>query len=363
MRILADHHVDGMVPYFEAFELPPCVIMDYVDGETLEAIVLGGMLADIDEQLEIAHRVALIVHKAHSLPERVLHRDLRPSNIMVRSFYATETGDYDVVVLDFDLSWHKDALEKSVTTHAATALGYLAPEQLARNSPYSTRHSAVNSFGLAMTIYFMLGGQHPTAGDSQTRDWPDRVYQRARSITKNVWKCVPERLGRLIVNSTALKQNERPDFAEVLDELELLREVCASQDGTSSAEIWAEELFNRAFPGKEYTWDAAASTLSARFASGVAILLLADDFKRTICFDVSYIFTGSETYKNVGKYLGPSVDRAAAILKRLKWREILSRKDRQTARIKFSIDLTDLIPEARKNEAALSQIGDLFSFE
>ena len=114
MKILGDNGVKGMVPYRKAFEIPAFVVMDWIDGPTLGNAVAAKQVEDWDLILRIGSAVADIVRQGHTLPERVLHRDIRPSNIMLRGFYS-DPQYWEVVVLDFDLSWHRGALEKSVT--------------------------------------------------------------------------------------------------------------------------------------------------------------------------------------------------------------------------------------------------------
>lgn len=150
MKILGDSGVEGMVPYRKAFEIPACVVMDWIDGPNLDNAVSSGQTQDWKLILRIGSDMADIVRRGHVLPERVLHRDIRPSNAMLRGFYSNP-DKWDVVVLDFDLSWHRGALERSVI-HGSAMLGYLAPEQI-QTIPYvSTRHAAVDSFGMGMVF-------------------------------------------------------------------------------------------------------------------------------------------------------------------------------------------------------------------
>ena len=128
MEILGNNGVKGMVPYRKAFEIPACVVMDWVDGPNLDDAVSSRQIGDWELILRIGSDMADIVRRGHVLPERVLHRDIRPSNVMLRGFYS-DPDKWDVVVLDFDLSWHRGALEKSVI-HGSAMLGYLAPEQI-----------------------------------------------------------------------------------------------------------------------------------------------------------------------------------------------------------------------------------------
>src|SRR5205085_754602 len=113
MRILSERKVNGMVPYVAAWEIPTCTVMDLVLGPNLEEAVDSGFIDSWDSVLRIAIDVVHIIRSAHRLPERVLHRDIRPPNVMLRNYY-NDPNDFEVVVLDFDLSWHRDASGLSV---------------------------------------------------------------------------------------------------------------------------------------------------------------------------------------------------------------------------------------------------------
>ncbi len=130
MRILAKHNVEGMVPYEEASEIPAVVVMDYIEGPNLQEAVEAGFIDGWIKVLNVACQLSKIIQKAHSLPERVLHRDLRPANIMLKDFYK-DFSVIKIVILDFDLSWHLGAQEESVVNQASVN-GFLAPEQLFR---------------------------------------------------------------------------------------------------------------------------------------------------------------------------------------------------------------------------------------
>ena len=124
MRILSRHNVQGMVPYYDASEIPAFVVMEFIDGPNLAEAVQHHLVNDWGTVLWIASEFVGIVRTSHMLPERVLHRDIRPSNIMIRNGWL-DRDDWKIVVLDFDLSWHKDATEASVL-HFSSASGFLA---------------------------------------------------------------------------------------------------------------------------------------------------------------------------------------------------------------------------------------------
>lgn len=108
-RTFSKEHVPG---------LGACIVMEYVDGKTLQE-----MLADGQMPAPLAQKVARQLMEAleylHS--KQIIHRDLKPSNIMV-----THNG-HDVKLIDFSLS---DSDAFSILKTPAGTAGYIAPEQL-----------------------------------------------------------------------------------------------------------------------------------------------------------------------------------------------------------------------------------------
>ena len=230
MKILRNRRVEGMVPYRKAFEIPAFVAMDWIDGPDLGEAVSSTQVSDWELILRIGLEIVDIVRSGHLLPERVLHRDIRPSNVMLRGFY-TESQNWDVVVLDFDLSWHKGALERSVT-HGSALLGYLAPEQIQDLPGISTRHAAVDSFGLGMVLFFMLSGEDPVPDQHQHGDWADTLDGAASQRPCDQWVSTPKRFARLIESATLHGQSERWDMTQIQAELQRLREAVLYPEST-----------------------------------------------------------------------------------------------------------------------------------
>ena len=259
MRILKSHDVQGMVSYRDAFEIPACVVMDWINGPDLGKAVEMGLINDWNTILKVSSEIARVVREGHQLPERVLHRDLRPSNVMLKDFYKNP-GVLEIVVLDFDLSWHRGAFERDVI-HGSRGLGYLAPEQLQEIKGVSTRHASVDSFGLGMVLYFLVSGLNPIPDQHLHVNWEKDIIIAAEKRPCKVWCSMPERITRLILKSTKQRQAERWDMAQIQGELERL--AIAENDPTSvmSAELLAEEIAFRSEFMKDYEWD--DNTLSA----------------------------------------------------------------------------------------------------
>src|SRR4051812_12850172 len=116
---------------------------------------------------------------------------------MIRNGYVHDPSEWEVVVLDFDLSWHKDALEQSISAGKFTS-GYLAPEQLQPDKTMTTRSALVDSFGLGMTLYFLRTAQEPVQYQHQHGNWAETLGHAAGSHPCRQWRSLPSRYFRLI---------------------------------------------------------------------------------------------------------------------------------------------------------------------
>ncbi len=121
------------------------IVMEYVAGETLETIVMREGAMEITRALDFAVQIANAVDHAHR--NNVIHRDLRPGNVLV-----SEKGL--VKVADFGTS---RVLE--IAAHGTTVIGsppYMAPEQFHGKAVFSS-----DLYSLGVTMYQMLTGILP----------------------------------------------------------------------------------------------------------------------------------------------------------------------------------------------------------
>ncbi len=130
---------------------PDFLIMEYIEGTPL-----AGPLP-IDEAISIAIQIANALAESHS--RGILHRDLKPGNILI-------TGTGTVKLIDFGLAKQMtDSISESTQSIEGTIVGtvaYMAPEQ-AQGLPMDAR-SDVFSFGAV--FYESLSGQRPFRGGS-----------------------------------------------------------------------------------------------------------------------------------------------------------------------------------------------------
>ena len=115
-------------------DLGECIVMEYVDGETLEAAVKGGNMTE-EKARKIADQLLDAMEYMHA--KQTVHRDIKPSNIML-----THRGG-DVKLIDFGLS---DSETFCVLKIPAGTYGYMAPEQL-KPGAQSDPRADIYSFG------------------------------------------------------------------------------------------------------------------------------------------------------------------------------------------------------------------------
>ncbi len=163
VRNLQDPSIVQVVDYGETDHGVLYMVMEYIDGDTLEQEVQAEGGFEVDVALSVTRQIASALHTAHQ--SGVIHRDLKPANIMLT---PSATG-YEVKVLDFGMAKLSARLggESIVAlTRDGMAVGtprYIAPEQ-ARGSPDIGPWTDVYALGLL--LYEMLTGRKAVQHDS-----------------------------------------------------------------------------------------------------------------------------------------------------------------------------------------------------
>lgn len=127
------------------------IVMELVEGITLKRFIEKKGKLEIKEAVGIAIQIAQGMEAAHN--NNIIHRDIKPQNIII-------SREGKVKVTDFGIA--KASNSNTITSNAMGSVHYLSPEQ-ARGG-YSDEKSDIYSLGV--TIYEMLSGKVPFAGDN-----------------------------------------------------------------------------------------------------------------------------------------------------------------------------------------------------
>jgi serine/threonine-protein kinase len=121
------------------------IVMEYVAGETLENLIGSQGALELNRALDFTCQICNAVDHAHK--QGVIHRDLRPANVLV-------TENDMLKVADFGTSRFLE-----IAAHGTTVIGsppYMAPEQF-----YGKAVFASDLYSLGVTMYQMLTGVLP----------------------------------------------------------------------------------------------------------------------------------------------------------------------------------------------------------
>lgn len=134
----------------------PFIVMEYVPGQTLDAVVLPDKPLSETTALHYIRQVGAALKGVHE--KGLLHRDVKPQNLILRE------GTDQIVLIDFGIA--REFSPGQTQTHTSlVSPGYAPIEQYL---PQEKRSPATDVYGLAATLYTLLTAQIP--GPSILRD-------------------------------------------------------------------------------------------------------------------------------------------------------------------------------------------------
>lgn len=172
-RYLMERRPIAHMPKLEAvYEGSNClvVIEEYMDGVTVEEMLEHGPLKEGDAVF-IARSVCGILQELHTLPRPIIHRDVKPSNIIV-------TREGEVCLLDVNVAKWYDPEQTDDTRYMGTMF-YAAPEQVGYGFSASSAKTDVYAVGVLLNV--MVTGSLPKEQRAPDRIW--RIVERCIKLS------------------------------------------------------------------------------------------------------------------------------------------------------------------------------------
>lgn len=163
------------------------IVMEMINGITLRQYMDRRERVDWREALHFSKQIADALRHAHQ--HGVIHRDIKPQNIMLLK-------DGTIKVADFGIAALENEAAKGSSSEGIGSLNYLAPEQL-RGNPAGAK-SDIYSLGIMM--YELICGNKPYQGDKPA-DILVKLENSEIPKVKDVVEDVPEELSEIIAKA------------------------------------------------------------------------------------------------------------------------------------------------------------------
>jgi len=251
---LSHNHI---LPLYDFGEQSPWyyLVMPYVDGCTLRDYLVRQKRLTLEEAASFLNQIASALQYAHD--HGVVHRDVKPSNILLRS-------DGYAYLVDFGLAKAMQSAE--VLTSAGAMVGtpeYMAPEQSNGLSDYRS-----DIYSLGIILYQMLTGQLPFLAESPVAVSLKHI-QSVPVSPRTLNSTIPAGIEEVILKAMAKSPEERYQAAHDLSTAfwkALQHEICQDPAATRTEqpEDQAEPAPQSAQPARECAEDTTPSHPQAR---------------------------------------------------------------------------------------------------
>jgi len=273
--------------------------MDFIDGPNLRDYA-----PTKDDPLDILSQLITVSDTLnHSHSRNVLHRDVKPENI-VMSWEGTD-DPHKPHLTDFDLAWFDTATK--FTTEAIGTMTYAPPEQLNKPQSSAARNPKVDIYSFGQLLFFFI-----------TESDPVPKTNNVRRLRKAVSDWISEEPARKLVSlyedCTHNKSSERlSDFQEISD---ILFDIKSSIEAPHKEDEMDFENFSREiiFSIVGLSKERIKSKTTFLSTSGRTKIEILNDLPERIVFRLKSQTTiavkGSSNYEKARREINKNIDRS-----------------------------------------------------
>ena len=238
------------------------IVMEVVRGKTLKELVQNRGAIDVKEAIFLMRQVISALAHAHT--HNIIHRDIKPQNILVKD-------DGTVKIADFGIAMAMDATQLTQVDSVMGSVHYMAPE-CARGETASVQSDV---YALGVVFYELLSGQVPFAAEVSVQVALKHMQEHFPSI-RQLNPSIPQSIENIILKATAKHKGNRFDSAN-----DMLSSLDAALDRKDEKKLIFEQelnldstqLFDK-IEKKEYTPTSWWITLSVGLLLSGLILFL-----------------------------------------------------------------------------------------
>jgi len=241
------------------------LVMEYIDGKNLKDVIRAEGRLSVSRSIDVALQVCEALAYAHA--RGIIHRDVKPANIMV-----TPSGE--VKVTDFGVAKTRYSEQLTVTGAIVGTPVYMSPEQA---SGVRTDHRA-DVYSVGVLLYEMLSGEVPFKG----QDLVSLIYQitnTSPALLTDLVPDIPPRLGRIVAMALDRDRNIRyqdikklkRDLEKILREIRLGTVKRSSRDKGKAKKAPVSELYRPHPDSRSHSDDPVMETVT-RVTSGTAVV-------------------------------------------------------------------------------------------
>jgi serine/threonine protein kinase len=230
-----------------------CLVMEYIDGEDLASCIKNNGALQESEALRYIQQIGEALTVVHN--NGLLHRDVKPQNIMLRSSKS------EAVLIDFGIA--REFTPNLTQTHTQMLSDGFAP--IEQYDKRSKRGAYTDVYALAATLYSLLTGEVPTLAPLRAIGTPLEPPQQINSS-------ISDRVNQVILKGMEVKPEDRPpSIQEWLALLQTNNDAYASplqivgtwsgEFGSGKATLSITHQFNDSFKGiliHQHWWNGTA---------------------------------------------------------------------------------------------------------